>query len=100
MPIENQAFTSTAVGMGRIRTEFHGFLVLKSIAIFVEGNEPSDSYLQVEMMAAYRVIGKEWREEEKCGLSEIELFKMPLLSVALVKKSGHKDIFKQKYVGY
>lgn len=51
-------------------------------------------------MAAYKTIGNEWREEEKCGLGEIELFKLPLLSIALVKKSGHKDIFKQKYVQY
>jgi len=48
-------------------------------------------------MSAYKIIGKEWREEEKCGLGEIQLFKIPLLSIALVKKSGHKDIFKQKY---
>lgn len=48
-------------------------------------------------MAAYKTIGSKWQEEEKCGLAEIELFKIPLLSIALVKKSGHKDIFKQKY---
>lgn len=48
-------------------------------------------------MSAYKIIGKEWKEEEKCGLAEIQLFKIPLLSIALVKKSGHKDIFKQKY---
>jgi len=53
--------------------------------------------LQVEVISAYKIIGKKWREEEKCGLSEIQLFKIPVLSIALVKKSGHKDIFKQKY---
>lgn len=47
-------------------------------------------------MAAYKIINNEWLEEEKCRLAEIELFKMPLLAIALVKKSGHKDIFKQK----
>lgn len=47
-------------------------------------------------MSAYKIIGQEWREAEKCGLSEIQLFKIPLLAIAVVKKSGHKDIFKQK----
>ncbi|XP_022171946.1 glutamate receptor ionotropic, kainate 4-like [Myzus persicae] len=78
VPSGKKAFVKAAEGMERIRTEFHGF--------------------QVEVMSAYKIIGKEWREEEKCGLGEIQLFKIPLLSIALVKKSGHKDIFKQKLI--
>ncbi|XP_026805088.1 uncharacterized protein LOC113548417 [Rhopalosiphum maidis] len=78
VPRGNEAFVRAPEGMERIRTEFHGFLV--------------------EVMSAYKIISKEWREEEKCGLGEIQLFKIPLLSIALVKKSGHKDIFKQKLI--
>eukprot|EP00102_Acyrthosiphon_pisum_P025866 XP_016663076.1 PREDICTED: glutamate receptor ionotropic, delta-1-like [Acyrthosiphon pisum] len=78
VPSGNKSFVRAAEGMERIRTEFHGF--------------------QVEVMSAYKIISKEWREEEKCGLGEIQLFKIPLLSIALVKKSGHKDIFKQKLI--
>ncbi|XP_050060032.1 glutamate receptor ionotropic, kainate glr-3-like [Aphis gossypii] len=78
VPYGNKAFVKTAEGMERIRTEFHGFMV--------------------EIMSAYQTISKEWREEEKCALGEIQLFKLPLLSIALVKKSGHKDIFKQKLI--
>lgn len=48
-------------------------------------------------MSAYKIISKEWKEEEKCGLAEIELFTFPHLSIALVKKSGYRDLFKQKY---
>lgn len=54
-------------------------------------------FLQVEVISAYKIISKEWQEEEKCSLDEIQLFNIPLLSIAVVKKSGHKDLFKQKY---
>lgn len=50
------------------------------------------------MVSAYKIISKLWKEEEKCGLSEIQLFKLPILALAVVKKSGYKDIIKQKLV--
>lgn len=49
-------------------------------------------------MSAYKIISDEWREEEKCGIAEIQIFKFPDLSMPIIKKSGHKDIFKQKYM--
>lgn len=52
----------------------------------------------MELISAYKIIGNEWREEEKCGLADIQLFRFSTLSIPLVKNSGHKDIFKQKYV--
>lgn len=55
-------------------------------------------FIQVEKTSAYQIINKKWREDEKCGLYEIQLFKLPILTIALVKKSGYKDVFKQKYV--
>ncbi|XP_029347065.1 ionotropic receptor 75a-like [Acyrthosiphon pisum] len=75
---ENNSFTDAQKGIERIRTEFHGFMVEKT--------------------SAYQIINKKWREEEKCGLYEIQLFKLPVLAIPVVKKSGHKDVFKQKYV--
>ncbi|XP_050546126.1 uncharacterized protein LOC126908256 [Daktulosphaira vitifoliae] len=75
---EIRPFTESPEGIERIRTEFHGFMV--------------------EQTSAYNLISKTWRAEEKCGLSDIELFKLPPLAVAVVKKSGHLDIFKQKLI--
>lgn len=49
-------------------------------------------------MSAYKLISRLWREEEKCGFSEIPLFKLPILALPVIKKSGYKDIFKQKSV--
>lgn len=46
---------------------------------------------------AHDIIAKKWKEHEKCSLAEMELYKMPLLSSYILKKSGYKDIFKQKY---
>lgn len=54
--------------------------------------------LQVEITLAYHIIGQTWQEYEKCSLSEKELFKIPLLTIYVVKKSGYKDLFKQKYI--
>lgn len=52
--------------------------------------------IKVEVVSAYKIISRLWKEEEKCGLSEIQLFKLPILSIAVTKKSGYKDILKQK----
>ncbi|XP_060851638.1 glutamate receptor ionotropic, delta-1-like [Rhopalosiphum padi] len=75
---ESKSFTNASMGIERIRTEFHGFMVEKT--------------------SAYQVINKKWSEEEKCGLYEIQLFKLPVLAIPVVKKSGHKDVFKQKLI--
>lgn len=52
----------------------------------------------MEITLAYHIIAKTWQEHEKCSLSETELYKIPLLTLYVVKKSGYKDLFKQKYV--
>lgn len=52
----------------------------------------------MEITLAYNIIAKTWQEHEKCSLSETELYKIPLLTLYVVKKSGYKDVFKQKYV--
>lgn len=52
---------------------------------------------KVEITLAYDIIAKTWKEHEKCSLEEIELYKIPLLTIYVVKKSGYRDVFKQKY---
>ncbi|XP_060852766.1 glutamate receptor ionotropic, kainate glr-3-like [Rhopalosiphum padi] len=73
---DKDMYTEASTGITRIRTEFHGFLI--------------------EVVSAYKLISQLWREEEKCGISEIQLFKLPILALAVVKRSGYKDILKQK----
>ncbi|CAH1738068.1 unnamed protein product [Aphis gossypii] len=75
---EKDMYTEASTGIARIRTEFHGFLI--------------------EVVSAYKLISQLWREEEKCGISEIQLFKLPILALAVVKRSGYKDILKQKLI--
>ncbi|XP_050421371.1 uncharacterized protein LOC126833853 [Adelges cooleyi] len=77
-PSGDKKFTNALEGLKRIQTEFHGFVV--------------------ELITAYKIISDTWREEEKCGLSEVQLFKLPILALAVVKKSGYKDVFKQKLI--
>ncbi|XP_022170942.1 uncharacterized protein LOC111034171 [Myzus persicae] len=72
------AFTSPEIGVERVRNEFHSYLV--------------------EITLAYHIIAKTWQEHEKCSLSETELYKIPLLTLYVVKKSGYKDLFKQKMI--
>lgn len=73
-----QKFTLASTGIARVRTEFHAFMI--------------------DFVSAYKLISQLWREEEKCGLSEIQLFKLPMLALAVVKRSGYKDILKQKLI--
>ncbi|VVC30077.1 Ionotropic glutamate receptor [Cinara cedri] len=77
-PQGKNAFTSPEVGVERVRNEFHSFLG--------------------EISLAYNIISKTWQEHEKCSLSEIELFKIPLLTLYVTKKSGYRDVFKQKMI--
>lgn len=97
IPIGNKAFVKASNGIEKIRTEFHGFMVYKSIYP-IEKISNNILFLQVEIISAYKIISNEWREEEKCGLADIQLFRFAPLSIPLVKNSGHKDLFKQKYV--
>ncbi|XP_026805102.1 uncharacterized protein LOC113548425 [Rhopalosiphum maidis] len=77
-PQGTRAFTSPEIGVERVRNEFHSYLV--------------------EITLAYHIIAKTWQEHEKCSLSETELYKIPLLTLYIVKKSGYKDVFKQKMI--
>ncbi|CAH1738065.1 unnamed protein product [Aphis gossypii] len=73
-----KAFTSPEIGVERVRNEFHSYLG--------------------EITLAYDIIAKTWQEHEKCSLSETEVYKIPLLTLYVVKKSGYKDVFKQKMI--
>lgn len=94
----SQKFTVASDSIAKIRTEFHGFLV--SSTVFLRNGRflKKSKLFKVEVVSAYKLISRLWREEEKCGFSEIPLFKLPILALGVVKKSGYKDIFKQKSV--
>ncbi|XP_025421996.1 probable glutamate receptor [Sipha flava] len=47
---------------------------------------------------AHQLINRKWLEAEKCGLSEIQIFQLPTLAIPVIKKSGHRDVFKQKLI--
>lgn len=53
---------------------------------------------KAEAVSAHKLINRLWDEDEKCGLSEIPVFKVPIFALAVVKKSGYRDILKQKLV--
>lgn len=47
---------------------------------------------QVEASSGYDIISKTFLEEEKCGLKEIEAFKLPMVAVPIKKHSGYRDL--------
>lgn len=49
--------------------------------------------LQVERSSGYEIISKTFTESEKCGLMEIEAFKLPMVAVPLRKHSGYRELF-------
>ncbi|KAG8267878.1 hypothetical protein J6590_040661 [Homalodisca vitripennis] len=50
----------------------------------------------VETNLGYKMISETFLETEKCALSEIQLFPMPMLSLPLIKRSGYRDLFTKK----
>ncbi|XP_050546129.1 uncharacterized protein LOC126908258 [Daktulosphaira vitifoliae] len=74
----SDAFTSAKVGMIRVQKEFHAFLVDTSVA-----ND---------------IIAKSWNEQEKCSLTQLNLFTLPPLTLYIAKKSGYKDSIKQQLI--
>ncbi|KAI5692974.1 hypothetical protein M8J75_005100 [Diaphorina citri] len=47
---------------------------------------------------AYFYIKQTWREEEKCGLSELRAFPRRYMVLPVHKQSGYCDLFAQKYI--
>lgn len=50
----------------------------------------------MEVALGYQLISDTFTEKEKCGLSEMQLFPIPILALPLVKHSGYRDIIAQK----
>lgn len=64
------------IGIERMRTELVAFLV--------------------ESVSAYKAIAKTYMESEKCGLSEIQLIRLPMNTLSVERNSGYKELFKQR----
>ncbi|XP_054261628.1 glutamate receptor ionotropic, kainate glr-3-like [Macrosteles quadrilineatus] len=50
----------------------------------------------VETNLGYKMISETFLETEKCALSELQLFPMPMLAIPLTKRSGYRELFAQK----
>lgn len=48
---------------------------------------------QVEESSGYDIISKTFTEHEKCGLKQIQAFKMPMVAIPLQKLSGYRELF-------
>ncbi|KAI5708374.1 hypothetical protein M8J77_021383 [Diaphorina citri] len=76
---ENELFVNASTGIENIRQPLYAFLVaLENFAYFY--------------------IKQTWREEEKCGLSELRAFPRRYMVLPVHKQSGYCDLFAQKYI--
>nr|CAD7261274.1 unnamed protein product [Timema shepardi] len=51
---------------------------------------------QVDKALAYKLISDTFTERDKCGLMEVELFPLPLMSLATVRGSPYKEFIAQR----
>ncbi|XP_055854899.1 uncharacterized protein LOC129918411 [Episyrphus balteatus] len=51
---------------------------------------------QVELQAGYQVISDTYAETEKCGLKELEPFKLPILAIPVRKNFPYKELFRRQ----
>ncbi|XP_068632718.1 uncharacterized protein [Battus philenor] len=75
-PLGDAAYLSEAEGVARIRTGLFAF--------------------QVEVAAGYDIISKTFTEREKCGLKEIQAFKLPMVAVPIRRHSGYRDLLASR----
>ncbi|CAK1601443.1 unnamed protein product [Parnassius mnemosyne] len=76
LPRGERAYLSAAAGVERLRTELFAF--------------------QVEQGAGYDIISKTFTEHEKCGLKEIQAFKLPMVAVPIRRHSGYRDLLASR----
>lgn len=50
-------------------------------------------WYQVEQSSGYEVISQTFTEAEKCGLKEIQAFRLPMVAIPLAKHSGYRELF-------
>ncbi|KAJ2942529.1 hypothetical protein O0L34_g1996 [Tuta absoluta] len=77
LPLGDRAYFSVSDGIERMRTEFFAF--------------------QVEEGSGYDVISKTFTEHEKCGLMQIQAFKLPMVSIPVKKYSGYRELFAVRF---
>lgn len=63
-------------GVERLRTELFAF--------------------QVETKTAYKAVGKTFTEQEKCSLSELQSFQLPITTFLVDRNSPYKELFRQR----
>ncbi|XP_050669770.1 glutamate receptor ionotropic, kainate 4-like [Leptidea sinapis] len=72
-PQGERAYLSVVEGIERVRTQLFAY--------------------QVEQSSGYDVISRTYTESEKCGLKEIQAFKLPMVAVPIRRHSGYRDLF-------
>ncbi|XP_063532719.1 glutamate receptor ionotropic, kainate glr-3-like isoform X1 [Cydia strobilella] len=73
LPLGDRAYLSVVDGVAAMRTGLFAF--------------------QVEEPSGYDIISKTFTEREKCGLKQIQAFKLPMVAVPIRKHSGYKELF-------
>uniref|UniRef100_A0A0K8TVJ1 Ionotropic Receptor n=1 Tax=Epiphyas postvittana TaxID=65032 RepID=A0A0K8TVJ1_EPIPO len=73
LPLGERAYLSVVDGVERLRTGLFAF--------------------QVEEPSGYDIISKTFTEREKCGLQQIQAFKLPMVAVPVRRHSGYKELF-------
>ncbi|XP_048006929.1 glutamate receptor ionotropic, delta-1-like isoform X2 [Leguminivora glycinivorella] len=76
LPLGDRAYLSVVDGVARLRTGLFAF--------------------QVEEPSGYNIISKTFTEREKCGLTQIQAFKLPMVAVPMRKHSGYKELFASR----
>lgn len=98
-PQGEKGFTSPETGLERVRNQFHSFVVNIGRTERIGSTIMTrNNHSQVEVASAHHIVAKTWQEHEKCNLIEMEFYKMPTITIYVIKNSGYKDVFKQKYV--
>nr|WPO56521.1 ionotropic receptor [Leucinodes orbonalis] len=73
LPLGERAYLSVVDGVERLRTGMFAF--------------------QVEESSGYDIISKTFTEREKCGLKQIQAFKLPMVAVPIRRHSGYRELF-------
>ncbi|XP_059049619.1 ionotropic receptor 75a-like [Achroia grisella] len=76
LPNGDRAYLSVDDGIARMRTGLFAF--------------------QVEQSSGYDIISKTFTEREKCGLKEVQAFRLPMVSVPIRKHSGYRDLLASR----
>lgn len=52
---------------------------------------------QIDGPTAYKAISLTFTEAEKCSLSELQMFNLPLTTIPVERNSGYKELIRQRY---